>query len=91
MDDLISRRLAIAVIADYERDSTAPIDYREIIEALPSEGQEITKCGHCRYWGRLPNKYTQGVCDIWKVKRVRRDFCSEGRPRDGKADGTNQD
>ena len=34
--DTISRQAAIDEIASYERDSTAPINYRKIIEQLPS-------------------------------------------------------
>lgn len=34
--DTISRQVAIDAIASYERDSTAPINYRKIISELPS-------------------------------------------------------
>ena len=35
MDDLISRQVAINLIKEYERDSTAPLDYVKIIEEVP--------------------------------------------------------
>ena len=43
MDDLISRQAAIDEIASYERDSTAPINYRKIIEQLPPAQPDIAR------------------------------------------------
>lgn len=50
MADLINRQMAIDTIADYERDSTAPIDYKAIIKALPTvDAVEVVRCKNCKY------------------------------------------
>lgn len=53
--DTIYRQDAIDAIASYERDSTAPINYRKIIEELPSAQPEriqnnaVHLCDSCQY------------------------------------------
>lgn len=41
--DLISRKTAIEALTEYERDSTAPIDYRGILMALPFAQPDLSE------------------------------------------------
>jgi len=90
IDDNISRKAAIDVLGkifpadpmrnDYTKGITCGAALAtEYIKQLPAAQPQIIKCGHCRYWRRKTDTYTQGFCDIWRISRVRKDFCSEGR------------
>ena len=60
-DDTISRQMALDTIADYERDSVVPIDYRAIIESLPTV--EPQTCKGCKYEN---HNFGYGKCEICK-------------------------
>lgn len=63
--DLIERKLAIATIAEYERDSTKPIDYMEIIRQLPSaQPESIIHCIECKYCS-YDATYRHYWCSYW--------------------------
>ena len=47
--DTISRQATITEIKNYERDSTAPIDYEKIVEQMPSAQPELIMCKDCKF------------------------------------------
>lgn len=88
MADYIDRREAFEIASDL-RDCISVEGYwawAERIKRLPSEyAVEVVRCKDCRYWDKT--KYsdyaTMGECLIWRAARNRKDYCSEGRKKDG--------
>ena len=76
--DTISRQAAIDAIASYERDSTAPINYRKIIEELPpADVQPVVRCGECLYFRQ--HREQSDWCVFWNSTTDIYGFCSEGK------------
>ena len=72
MADYISRQAAISLIREYERDSTAPLDYVKIIEGVPSADVQPVRHGH---WIYTPTNLLGYVCSECGNGMCRFNYC----------------
>lgn len=62
---------------------TVHLEYDEVVERLKSDGWVIpVRCRECKGWVATENS-DLGLCALTKRVVTRRDYCSEGKRKDG--------
>lgn len=96
MDDLISRQAAMSIPLmpkEHRINQTNNLDdaynegwgdYQACISQMPSaDAVEVVRCKECRNWACTEGHRARGYCLIWQTGRGSKDYCSEGRRKDG--------
>lgn len=91
MSDYISREAAIGFsdrVIERDDSNTNPvvvsfIAYRAFLRELPAaDVAEVVRCRECEGWVATENS-DLGLCALTKRVVTRRDYCSEGKRKDG--------